>query len=697
MCGISAFQTLAPASTTRDTRELEERLHKSIQTLKHRGPDSKGVFVDKAGIVGLAHARLAVVDLEDGQQPLHEGWVHAVVNGEFYDYARIREDLEKKGCVFKSNVDSELVVHLYKLYGENLLQHLRGEFAFVLYDRNRRSLFAARDRFGCKPLFYTVSQGRLMLASEMKALIPLGWEPEWDLQSLVQMGDYNDNRTVFKGVYKLPPAHQMSSHCGQVKIQPYWDNSYPDPYIEETRPMEEIVEGVRTRLVDAVKARLRSDVPLGVYLSGGIDSAATAGITASLMKEQDPNARLSTFTLAFPERPDLDEGPIARRMGEVIDADIHMITPSEEEIVSHFEESVYHSEQPVTTFHGAGKLILAEYVRDMGFKVVLTGEGSDEIFGGYSYLLLDYLRAIDPAAVQLGLPLPTLSENATMLDALQGQRPAQDHGSMREVPLTDGRVGSQMLGNLATHKTWAAISIGQAVFSEEVLDTVGPTDHLLAIAEGLRPEARANIASGRWHPLHSGMYTISNTMLANLLLNIVGDRVEMAASIEGRQPFLDHHLVEYVNRLPPSVKIMPSLAMENGRDNVPSTGDSMRPRQWKFTEKWILRQAVKPYVTDEIYRRKKAQYNVPLSAASCCASSPLQRLLTSRLTKENVAKLGWANWDYVGGLLKSFTESPECPADGGLDKRVRVLLCMLSFVVLQERFEVPKVDILWLS
>ena len=192
-------------------------------------------------------------------------------------------------------------------------------------------------------------------------------------------------------------------------------------------------------------------------------------------------------------------------MGEFINADIHMITPTEEEIISHFEDSVYHSEQPVTTFHGAGKLILAEYVRDKGFKVVLTGEGADEIFGGYSYLLLDYLRAIDPAAVRLGMQLPTLSENVAILDVLQGQRPAQDHGSIREVPLADGRVGSYMLGNLATPRTWAAISIGQAVFNEQVLDTVGPTDHILTIAEGLRPEARANITSGRWHPLHSGM------------------------------------------------------------------------------------------------------------------------------------------------------------------------------------------------
>ncbi|KAL0566412.1 hypothetical protein V5O48_015604 [Marasmius crinis-equi] len=693
MCGISGLQASVTNGTGDSDGELEGRLSESIKAMKHRGPDSEGVYVDESGSVGLAHARLAVIDLEDGQQPLHEGTIHAVVNGEFYDYPLIREDLEQKGCIFKSSVDSELVVHLYKIYGENLLEHLRGEFAFILYDEQRRSLFAARDRFGCKPLFYTISEGGLMLASEMKALLPLGWKPEWDLQSLVQMGDYNDRRTVFKGVHKLPPGHQLTSHGGRVKIMPYWDNSYPDSSVEESRPIEEMIEGVRSRLVDAVKARLRSDVPLGVYLSGGIDSAATAGITASLLKEQDPNARLTTFTLSFPARPDLDEGPIARRMGELIDADIHMITPTEEQIINNFEKSVYHSEQPVTAFHGAGKLILAEYVRNLGVKVVLTGEGADEVFGGYSYLLLDYLRAIDPAAAPLGIPLPTPSENAAILDVMQGQKPAQDHGSMRDIPSASEPVSSVVLGNLSTLRSWAALSPSPATFREEVLDSVGPTDYLLTIAEGLRPEARENIASGRWHPLHSGMYTITNTMLANLLLNIVGDRVEMAASIEGRQPFLDHQLAEYVNQLPPSVKVKPCPIPENGTSHSSKNESGSLPRKWTFTEKWILREAAKPYVTDEVYRRKKAQYNVPLSVPTSSSLSPLQRLLKTRLTEENIAKLGWLNWEYISGLLDAYIKAPECPLDGGLDKRARVLLFILSFVVLQERFQVPRVNV----
>ncbi|KAL0061325.1 hypothetical protein AAF712_011842 [Marasmius tenuissimus] len=693
MCGISAVLfTAGHAEGLRDG--LEKELLQSARVMYHRGPDSEGIFVDKTRRVGLVHTRLSVIDLADGQQPLHEGSIHAVVNGEFYDYAQIRKELETMGCAFQSHVDSELVVHLYKVYGENVLQHLRGEFAFVLYDEERHSLFAARDRFGCKPLFYTMSEGRLMLASEMKALVPLGWKPEWDLHSVIQMGDYNDNRTVFKGVWKLPPGHQLTFRGGHLKIQPYWDSSYPDFNDPETHPMDKILQGVRKHLKDAIRARLRSDVPLGVYLSGGIDSGAIAGIANTLIKEADPTARLTTFTLSFPERPELDEGPIARRMADFIGAETHMIIPSEEEIVDHFEASVYHSEQPVTTFHGAGKLILSEYVRDHGFKVVLTGEGSDEVF---------------------------------VLNIMQGQKPAQDHGSVSEKPRAESRVGSSMLGDLVTARTWGMVSLGKEVFGQEALDIVGSMDHTLTIAEGIRPDVRAKIASGQWHPLHSAMvralqthfyvtkrsytanslqYTISKTMLANLLLNIVGDRVEMAASVEGRQPFLDHHLVDYVNKLPPyvpvneewplvlnilnarSIKIKPSLAMTNGSNPL-----SQSPRAWSFTEKWILREAVKPFVTDEIYRRAKAQYNVPLSPQSSASLSPVQRLLREKITEQNIAKLGWANWEHIHGLLKSYLESPEYPADGGLDKRVRVLLCMVSFVILQERFKVPPVDL----
>ncbi|EEB90654.1 hypothetical protein MPER_11110 [Moniliophthora perniciosa FA553] len=201
MCGITAVRFALP--DTARTSELEAQLRASIKAMEHRGPDDSGTYVSEDGLVGLGHARLSIIDLSGGHQPLHdEEDIHVVVNGEIYDYATVRKELEEKGYHFKSNVDSELVVILYKIHGQNLVHHLRGEFAFVLYDAKRKLLFGARDRFGIKPFYYTAVNGSLMIASEMKALIPFGWKAEWDVESIVHMGDYNDNRTIFKDVYK---------------------------------------------------------------------------------------------------------------------------------------------------------------------------------------------------------------------------------------------------------------------------------------------------------------------------------------------------------------------------------------------------------------------------------------------------------------------------------------------------------------
>ncbi|ESK83980.1 asparagine synthase [Moniliophthora roreri MCA 2997] len=652
MCGITAIRFASPDADR--TSELEVQLRASIKAMDHRGPDESGTYVSEDGLVGLGHARLSIIDLSGGHQPLHdEEDIHAVVNGEIYDYAAMRKELEERGCLFKSNVDSELVVHLYKVHGQNLVHYLRGEFAFVLYDAKRKLLLGARDCFGIKPFYYTVVNGSLMIASEMKALLPLGWKAEWDVESIVQMGDYNDDRTIFKDVYKLPAAHVLTfSRAGQLRIRSYWDHSYPDSKIPETRSVEEMIEKVRERLVDSVRARLRSDVPLGVYLSGGIDSACVAGIAASLLKEQDPNAKFATFTLAFPGREDLDEGPAAKRMADFIGADIHQVTLSEADIVNYYEKSVYHTEYPVFTLHGSGKIILAEFVRQQGYRVVLTGEGSDETFGGYSFLILDYLRAVDAASRELGFPLPEAFELAATLKVVEASS------------------ARSMLGGISTHRAWATTGIGSELFTSKVLDKFGYPDHSLTIAEGLKPEARGKMISGQWHPLHSALYTITNTMLSNGILNYVGERAEMAGSIEGRPPFLDHILVDFVNTLPPPVKMRPSLVSGNA--------DTSQPRRWTFTEKWILRQPVKPFVTEEIYKVKKSQYNVPISRPQATDKSltPLQVLLKTRLTQEAVEGLGWANWTCVSELLKEYIESPECQADGGLDKRARIFVCL---------------------
>ncbi|KAL0567451.1 hypothetical protein V5O48_014538, partial [Marasmius crinis-equi] len=538
MCGISAIRFSSTQTQAKPLDNLETLLAESCRTLNHRGPDSHGIFVDREGLVGLSHARLSIVDIEGGSQPLHDDddMVHAVVNGELYDYAEIRKDLEAKG---------------YKIYGQAFVHHLRGEFAFVLYDERLKVLIAARDRFGIKPLYYTVTNGCLILASEMKAMLPFGvWKPEWDMESIVLLGEMNDNRTVFKGVYKLPAGHLLISRARTPEpwIRCYWERSFRHPTLVEHRSLDEMIEGVRSRIMDSVRARLRSDVPLAVYLSGGLDSSAIAGVARHLLKEMDPSAQLDVFTLAFPDRPEVDEGPIARRTAEHIGARIHFVNPSEAELSENFERAVYHTEFPSHTFHPAGKLILSQYTRHLGFKVVLTGEGSDEVFGGYEFFVKDFLRAIDPAATKLHIPLPTFSELQDELQAMEARPLRQSHFVFFKRPVYDLHA---TLGGATVHDGAFHCSAITDALSPSAVDPHVLADYPLAVAEGLSPEARGRMITGRWHPLHSAMYTFSKSVLQNYILNALGDRVEMAGSIEGRPPFLDHLLVEYVDDLPP--------------------------------------------------------------------------------------------------------------------------------------------------
>ncbi|KAJ7664724.1 putative asparagine synthase [Mycena rosella] len=678
MCGITAVyhsDSSEPPSTLDNAMAL---LVASLANIQHRGPDSEGTWVSPDLRVGLGHARLSIIDLETGQQPLSDAddMIHCVVAGEIYDHERIREELEAQGSVFKTKSDSELVVHLYKRDGFDLLTSLRGEFAFVLFDSRRRHLFAARDRFGIKPLYYTISDGRLLIASEIKALLPFNWRAEWDLDSIIQSGDFSDDRTVFKGVNKLMAGHSLLYRSsGYIKIQSYWDLNYTAPDTPSTSTVDEMIMTIRSLLFKAVELRLRSDVPLGVYLSGGIDSSAIAGIAMHLLKEKNPNARLATFTLAFPDAGDNDEGPIAGRTAAFIGANEHMVKVTEVDLVDVLEETIWHAEQPIFSFHGPGKYILSKFVQDKGYKVVLSGEGADEFFGGYAWFPMDYLRRPDPAGLALGLELPSDAERNAILDRIQ--LAAVPLMSLSKNSYSDAQLARKMLGGISTHRAYAsAATAGAELYSAAALLVGGEPDAALTMAQGVPPQIREKAISGEWHPLNVASYVSAKTLLHNCILNSIGERTEMAHSIEGRPPFLDHHLVEYINALPPSLKVKPIK-----QDN----------QTWSFSDKWILRQVVQPYVTEELYSRRKLSYNAPPSRREEGDSGlvPLQEKFKDRITQENVEKIGFFDWSFVQETLESYLDHPVFAPDGSLDRHSQFLLYVLSFIVLQERFNVP--------
>ncbi|KAJ3160791.1 hypothetical protein HDU88_007843 [Geranomyces variabilis] len=659
MCGIIAcLAREAPAVSG-------EQLSASLDLINHRGPDSRGSYISPCGRLGLGHARLAIIDLKSGQQPIanETNEVHAVVNGELYDYQAIRRDLESAGHVFSSLCDSEIVVHLYEMYGLSFLDHLRGEFALCLWDERRQLFVAARDRFGIKPLYYTYSEGRLLFASEIKAFKAFNWVAEWDVNSIVHSGSSFDSRTLFKAVNKLSAASYLTCTLdGNITIQPYWDADYPDKLASEARTKEEMILGVHDRLVESIRLRMHADVPLAIYLSGGIDSAAIAGISTSILRETDPTAKIHAFTIEFPGGGAFDESAIAQRMASHVGAHFHPVPLTEHALANSFEDAIYHFEHPMPDLNAVGKFLLSKTTRDSGFKVVLTGEGSDEHFAGYSFFLVDALREMDSTLSESDrAELLSCDKRVARLEALEGGRasPAQDEVSIAKISSSDSQAAMKMLNGISSHCALAASAqMSATFFKKDVLESTGMPDAAFALAGGLNGIARAK-AANKWHPLHTALYSESRTFLSNVLCNVLGDRSEMAHSVEGRTPFLDHHLCEYVNGLPPHLKIRPD-----------AHGD--------IVEKWILREAVKPYISEELYARRKHPYLAPPVKET---KGPLGQLFTTRLRREAVERLGWASWEAVEKLKNKF--------DGTGDmSSARNLMIVLSFIVLAERFDV---------
>ncbi|KAJ7633529.1 putative asparagine synthase [Mycena polygramma] len=487
-------------------------------------------------------------------QPLsdEDDLIHCVVTGGIYDHERIREEMQEQGYSFKSKSDSRnwscnCTSAMASICSPSCAASLRSPY--TTWSVGCSSSLATGS--GIKLLYYyTVSNGCILFASEIKAFMGLGWQAEWDVVSILETGDFCDEPTVFKGAQKL--------------------------------------------LTEAVRLRLRSDVPLAVYLSGGIDSSAVAGIATHLLREKNPNAKLTTFTLAFVEDETTDESPLAERTTAHIQADLVKVPATEERLVSVLEKSTWHSEQPTSTLHGAGKVLLSQ-------AVALSGEGSDEIFGGYAWFPLDYLRDADPTGAALGLALPSAAERATLS--------AQYHAATGMLPLPPAALslrkadGPRHLLHVSSHISLAVQVSATTMFRAEPFTRNGVTSKNIvrSVEEGVDARVREHSVSCHWHSLHVSQYVVAKTLLGRRILNFIGDRNDMANSIESRVAFLDHHLVEYVNSLPPSLKIMPIAGNE----------------------------AVKPFVTKEIYLRKKVAFNPPPTPAAARAlyAQPLAKTL----------------------------------------------------------------------
>lgn len=500
------------------------RLEASLRLLRHRGPDGSGVFLEPDRHLGLAHARLSIIDLKTGAQPLysHDARLALVCNGEIYDFERQRGELEREGCRFASNSDSELIMHLYIKHGERFYERLRGEFAFLLYDRSLGRLIAARDRFGIKPLYVARTEaGGWAFSSEIKGLFGTGLvEREIDLNA-----SSKDGATLFRGVEHVPPATAVVLDLvnGTQRVTSYWRPNFPrGSGYNTSRTFEEYKEEIDRVLTEAIRLRLRADVPVGLYLSGGIDSALVAAKVKTLVR-WTPHA----FTIAFVDEGEpYNEAEIAKLIARHVGVEHHMLEVTTETLLRNLERCLWHVETPLSDLAPVGKYLLSDLAQ-RHVKVVLTGEGSDEVFLGY----------------------PVFREVA-------------DRGS------------SSSSSRRALLSAWFSRLLGR------LLVAASKSIYTRVLPEGQELRNDCEQIEGR-APVVQLQYRRLVTHLPRVILCAYGDRTEMAHSIEGRVPFLDHHLFEVARDIP---------VEHNIRDGV---------------EKYIVRKIADGLIPKDVIERRK--------------------------------------------------------------------------------------------
>ncbi len=572
MCGLAGI-----ARISGDAPIARAELESMIHTLEHRGPDGYGFHAP--GDVGLAHARLSIIDLSTGDQPIHneEKTVWTVFNGEIFNYIELRNELQKAGHRFYTTSDTEVIVHAYEQYGDDFVDHLNGQFAIAIWDDARKRLVLARDRAGIRPLFFTESRGRLLFASEIKALLALAEVPrELDPQSLAQVFTYWSplaDRTAFKNIRSLLPGQLLVLERGRISTRRYWDWQFPDGRIEATRSAEDYAEELRALLIDAVRLQLRADVPVGAYLSGGLDSS----IITSIIKNFT-DTPLRTFSLTF-EDAEFDESAHQQELVNYLGTNHSELKCRTADIGAAFPRAIRHTEIPVVRTAPTPMMLLSGKVRAENYKVVLTGEGADEVFGGYDLFKEARIRRFMARA-------PQSKWRGRILDRL--------YGYLKNSPAASPAMASRFFSEGIEHigepyfahvPRWTTTQRVTRFFSPAMQEAVGQWDPYAAVKATLAPGIE------RWGPLARDQYVEAHTLMAGYLLCSQGDRVGMANSIEGRFPFLDHRVIEFANRLPARYKI-------NG-----------------LTEKFLLKKAMHDYLPPGVRSRTKQPYRAPDSAS----------------------------------------------------------------------------------
>ena len=617
MCGITGFWR---AAGLRDGDR--GALRQMMNTLEHRGPDGQGDFTDDARGVALGHTRLAIIDLHTGDQPLvaPDRDLVVTVNGELYDYKTIRTQLTCDGVRFSTKADSELALHLYRRHGLDFVEHLRGEFAIAIFDAAADRLVIVRDRFGVKPIYVHVTDELVAWGSEVKAIlehpqVPVALSAPAVLHGLMQT--MVPGTTSFEGVDAIRPGHMMivqrRGDRFEVTTRRWWHATFPqaEDHDDEADDAAAIAR-VRDTLIDAVRVRLEADVPVGCYLSGGIDSCSTLGLATSMQQ-----SHVKAFTISFDDDA-YDEAAIAKEMAAATGADQELLSLSNEDLYGPaFERTVWHAERTFYNTLGVAKWHMSRRVHECGYKVVITGEGSDELFGGYAFFKRDMLRHCLPQKEREGYIARMDADNAVIRGALLAEDQVE-HPAMNDlVGFTPAWIQPWML-------TLARV---RPLLAPRLRDELASYDPIAAIAETLDPAG----LRGR-HPLDKVQYTWIQTMLEGQILTWGGDRVDMANSMESRPPFLDNLLADVAFALPPSQRIR------------------------GLREKWALREAMRAILPRVLYEREKFAFMAPPATLRPDKWAAVQRLVDRFLSPDVVHGAGLfdpqAVTQFIDGLGK---------------------------------------------
>lgn len=609
MCGITGIV----GCRSQHTHNGSDVIRRMLAMIRHRGPDQVGVYTDAMAVLG--SVRLSIIDIETGNQPIsnEDGSLWIVYNGEVFNYLELRPDLESRGHRFTTNTDTEVVLHLYEEYGPACLERLNGEFAFAIWDNRRQTVFLARDRFGIRPLYYAVVDTVLMFASEIKALlahpdIPL----RLDVRSVDQVLTYWSplpGHTPFRGIHQLPPAHSLTSQDGQLKLTRYWSLEFPTE--AETSPRyaveRDYLEEFRHLLSDATRIRMRSDVPLGSYLSGGLDSSLITKLAATASA-----TTLATFSVAFDD-PEFDESPFQLRMSRLLGTRHEVMVATHADIAREFPAVIWHTETPITRTAPVPLFMLSKLVRDCGIKVVLTGEGADEMLGGYDLFKEAAIRRFWARNLRSQLRPALLRRLYPEIPGVQGMSTSCLAAFFRP-NLND--IDTPFFSHLLRWRNNARIRRLYSADMSRELDSASKT---------IVPNIDLPSGFESWGALQRSQYLEIILFMSEYLLSSQGDRVAMAHSVESRLPFLDYRVAEFCNRLPSNQKLR------------------------GLRDKYLLRRFGRELLPIDVWGRRKRPYRAPIHKSLLCKDAP--EYVMELLSDTHIRDVGLFRPDSVRQLI----------------------------------------------